>query len=86
MCKHICSLRDPWAEDRLRRPTGHIITSQGPGTSLQFALKIVESLYGLEKAEEIAKVRGPPTHLRVSRLRAIHILAPAKGEIIPTGT
>mmetsp|Transcript_61397 Transcript_61397/g.142906 ORF Transcript_61397/g.142906 Transcript_61397/m.142906 type:complete len:189 (-) Transcript_61397:68-634(-) len=33
---------------------GHVITSQGPGTSLQFALKIVEKLYGLEKAEEIA--------------------------------
>ena len=25
---------------------GHIITSQGPGTSLQFALKLVEKLYG----------------------------------------
>mmetsp|Transcript_7815 Transcript_7815/g.17160 ORF Transcript_7815/g.17160 Transcript_7815/m.17160 type:complete len:189 (+) Transcript_7815:91-657(+) len=34
---------------------GHVITSQGPGTSLQFALKIVEKLYGLEKAEELAK-------------------------------
>lgn len=34
---------------------GHIITSQGPGTSLQFALKIVEKLYSAEKAEEIAK-------------------------------
>merc|ERR1712048_766324 len=34
---------------------GHIITGQGPGTSLQFALKIVEKLYGLEKAQELAK-------------------------------
>eukprot|EP00927_Polykrikos_kofoidii_P015984 TRINITY_DN1716_c0_g1_i1.p1 TRINITY_DN1716_c0_g1~~TRINITY_DN1716_c0_g1_i1.p1 ORF type:complete len:217 (-),score=43.08 TRINITY_DN1716_c0_g1_i1:126-689(-) len=33
---------------------GHIITSQGPGTSLQFALKIVEMLYGEEKAGELA--------------------------------
>ena len=33
---------------------GHIITSQGPGTSLQFALKLVEQLYGEEKAKEIA--------------------------------
>ena len=29
---------------------GNVITSQGPGTSLQFALKIVEQLYGKEKA------------------------------------
>merc|ERR1740123_1642955 len=34
---------------------GHIITSQGPGTSLHFALKIVQCLYGAEKAEELAK-------------------------------
>jgi len=33
---------------------GHIITSQGPGTSLQFALKIVEVLYGEAKAAELA--------------------------------
>lgn len=33
---------------------GNIITSQGPGTSLQFALKIVEVLYGRAKAEELA--------------------------------
>lgn len=32
----------------------HIITSQGPGTSLQFALKIVENLYGEDKAKELA--------------------------------
>eukprot|EP00933_Yihiella_yeosuensis_P044714 TRINITY_DN39985_c0_g1_i1.p1 TRINITY_DN39985_c0_g1~~TRINITY_DN39985_c0_g1_i1.p1 ORF type:complete len:301 (+),score=47.09 TRINITY_DN39985_c0_g1_i1:42-944(+) len=33
---------------------GNIVTSQGPGTSLQFALKIVELLFGLAKAEELA--------------------------------
>jgi 4-methyl-5(b-hydroxyethyl)-thiazole monophosphate biosynthesis len=33
---------------------GHVITSQGPGTSLQFALQIVEKLYSLEKAQELA--------------------------------
>ena len=33
---------------------GHIVTSQGPGTSLQFALKLVEQLYGEDKAKEIA--------------------------------
>eukprot|EP00929_Paragymnodinium_shiwhaense_P116000 TRINITY_DN85228_c0_g1_i1.p2 TRINITY_DN85228_c0_g1~~TRINITY_DN85228_c0_g1_i1.p2 ORF type:complete len:184 (-),score=65.89 TRINITY_DN85228_c0_g1_i1:137-688(-) len=34
---------------------GHVITGQGPGTSLAFALKIVESLYGAEKAAELQK-------------------------------
>mmetsp|Transcript_13142 Transcript_13142/g.37530 ORF Transcript_13142/g.37530 Transcript_13142/m.37530 type:complete len:188 (-) Transcript_13142:126-689(-) len=43
-----------WADSKAVMD-GHIITSQGPGTSLQFALKIVEKLYGTEKAEEIAK-------------------------------
>jgi len=33
---------------------GHFVTSQGPGTSLQFALKLVEILYDAAKAEEIA--------------------------------
>jgi len=32
-----------------------VVTSQGPGTSLQFALKLVERLVSREKAEEIAK-------------------------------
>lgn len=32
----------------------NVITSQGPGTSLQFALKVVEVLIGEEKAKEIA--------------------------------
>ena len=34
---------------------GNIITSQGPGTSLEFALKLVETLYGEEKAIHIGK-------------------------------
>ena len=34
---------------------GNIVTSQGPGTSLQFALKLVEILFDRTKAEEIAK-------------------------------
>ena len=31
---------------------GHITTSRGPGTSLKFALDLVDQLYGPEKAEE----------------------------------
>ena len=41
-------------EDSKAVVDGHIVTSQGPGTSLQFALKLVEKLYGPEKADELA--------------------------------
>ena len=34
---------------------GNVITSMGPGTSLQFALKLVEELFDKDKAEEIAE-------------------------------
>jgi 4-methyl-5(b-hydroxyethyl)-thiazole monophosphate biosynthesis len=34
---------------------GNCITSQGPATALEFALKLVELLFGLEKADEIAR-------------------------------
>ena len=34
---------------------GNCITSQGPGTALEFALKLVELLYDREKAKEIAE-------------------------------
>ena len=33
---------------------GICVTSRGPGTALEFALKLVELLYGVEKAEEVA--------------------------------
>ncbi|CNB73956.1 protein deglycase YajL [Yersinia intermedia] len=44
-----------WMDQRVvydRR--GNLVTSQGPGTSIDFALKIVFLLLGREKAEEIA--------------------------------
>ena len=34
---------------------GSVVTSQGPGTSLQFGLKLIEVLVSREKAEEVAK-------------------------------
>lgn len=34
---------------------GNIITSRGPGTSFDFALKLVDLLNGKEKASEVAK-------------------------------
>jgi 4-methyl-5(b-hydroxyethyl)-thiazole monophosphate biosynthesis len=33
---------------------GTCVTSRGPGTALEFALKLVELLYGKKKAEEVA--------------------------------
>ena len=33
----------------------NIVTSQGPGTALEFGLKLVEKLVGKEKAKEVAK-------------------------------
>lgn len=34
---------------------GNLITSRGPGTSMEFALAIIEKLYSREKALELAK-------------------------------
>lgn len=33
---------------------GNLITSRGPGTSMEFALRIVEKFFGREKALELA--------------------------------
>jgi 4-methyl-5(b-hydroxyethyl)-thiazole monophosphate biosynthesis len=33
---------------------GPCITSRGAGTAIEFALKLVEQLYGQEKAKEVA--------------------------------
>lgn len=35
---------------------GNCVTSQGPGTALEFALKLVELLFGGEKSQQVAKV------------------------------
>jgi len=52
----------PGMERELPRPRservvtdGHIITSQGPGTAMDFALKIVEMLAGKEKAAKVKR-------------------------------
>jgi len=52
----------PGMEKDIPRPRGkrlevdeHIITSQGPGTAMEFSLKIVEKLAGASKAEMIKK-------------------------------
>lgn len=35
---------------------GNLMTSRGPGTSMEFALAIVEKFFGRDKALELAKV------------------------------
>jgi protein deglycase len=32
---------------------GNCVTSQGPGTAIEFALKLIELLYGPQKAKEV---------------------------------
>lgn len=44
-------------EDRSDEPTvidGHIITSQGPGTAITFALKLIELVDGAKESEKLA--------------------------------
>ena len=35
---------------------GHVITSRGPGSALEFALQLVETLAGKEKAESLSQI------------------------------
>lgn len=45
-----------WQSERVYLDKTHkIITSQGPGTAIEFSLKIIESLLGRPKAAEVAK-------------------------------
>lgn len=46
----------PFPRDEKVVVDGHVITSQGPGTAIQFALAIVEFLQGKEKAEKMRKI------------------------------
>jgi protein DJ-1 len=43
-----------WLEDRVVRDE-NLITSQGPGTTFEFALKIVEYLLGAEKSQSLVE-------------------------------
>jgi protein DJ-1 len=40
---------------------GNLVTSRGPGTALEFALKLVELLAGQQTAEKVAAPMLPPT-------------------------
>lgn len=48
-------LKNARAANRRVVVAGNCITSQGPGTALEFALKLVELLYGPDQAEQVAK-------------------------------
>jgi hypothetical protein len=43
---------------------GDLITSRGPGTSIEFALAITEYLVGKEKADEVGKGMLAHTHMQ----------------------
>ena len=47
---------EQWQDKRVVwDPRVNLLTSQGPGTSIDFALKIIDVLVGREKAHEVAK-------------------------------
>jgi len=47
---------EQWQDKRVVwDPRVNLLTSQGPGTSIDFALKIIDLLVGQEKAHEVAK-------------------------------
>lgn len=39
--------------------TDHVVTSQGPGTAIEFALELVARLQGNDKAAKVAKPMLP---------------------------
>jgi 4-methyl-5(b-hydroxyethyl)-thiazole monophosphate biosynthesis len=51
---HVKSLHDPTAAGERVLVDGAVVTSQGPGTAMAFALKLVELLFGREQMEAVA--------------------------------
>ena len=51
---HVKSLHDPTAAGARVLVDGAVVTSQGPGTAMAFALKLVELLFGPEHMEAVA--------------------------------
>ena len=51
---HVDKLRNRSAVEERVVVDGNCVTSQGPGTAMAFALKLVEQLFGSEKAAEVA--------------------------------
>jgi 4-methyl-5(b-hydroxyethyl)-thiazole monophosphate biosynthesis len=51
---HVQRLENKEAVESRVVKDGNCITSQGPGTAIEFSLKLVELLFGAEKAREVA--------------------------------
>ena len=51
---HVKTLQDPSAANERVVVDGNCVTSQGPGTALEFALKLVELLFSREKMASVA--------------------------------
>lgn len=49
------SLSDPSESQNRVLVDGNLITSQGPGSSMEFALAVVEKLFGRARALDLAK-------------------------------
>lgn len=50
---------------------GNVVTSRGPGTTMEYALALVEQLYGKEKADEVL---GPLVFLFICLPFLIYVL------------
>ncbi|MFP4146286.1 MAG: DJ-1 family glyoxalase III [Halorhodospira sp.] len=52
-------------EERTVMIDGNLITSRGPGTAMDFALRLIEAIYGEEKAAEVeGALQRPLSHQR----------------------
>ncbi len=51
---HVKTLSDPSAVESRVVVDGNCVTSRGPGTAMEFSLKLVELLFGREKMEAVA--------------------------------
>ncbi|XP_024541051.1 protein DJ-1 homolog A isoform X1 [Selaginella moellendorffii] len=51
----VSKLSDPSSAESRVVKDGLVVTSRGPGTAMEFALTLVEQLYGKEKTQEVSK-------------------------------
>ena len=47
-------LEDKWTDSAPVIRSKNLITSQGPGTSIEFSVALIEALFGHEKAKQVA--------------------------------
>ncbi|EFJ36152.1 hypothetical protein SELMODRAFT_227351 [Selaginella moellendorffii] len=67
----VSKLSDPSSAESRVVKDGLVVTSRGPGTAMEFALTLVEQLYGKEKTQEVSKglilLEGKPTKLEFNQ-------------------